>query len=303
MNWRVVHIKESEYIKTKLGNLEVLKAGEKTYIPLSDISIIVLEGNRTSITTKLLSSLSKHNIVLVICDDKYMPTGIYTSYTSFHRSAKRAQEQALWSDELKNEMWREIITQKIFNQYLFAQYKNADSRRLDVLMDLMNNVESGDKSNREGHAAKVYFNSIYDFDFSRENICIENIAMNYGYSIIRTAIARCAVGQGLLTMLGIFHCNEYNSFNLVDDLMEPFRPLMDFWLNKEVLGKEDFLSYQSRLKLIDFINQPMLYNGKNSTVNQVMQKYVNSFVKAMHNSDMSLLHKVSLEDFINGGKK
>ncbi len=146
--------------------------------------------------------------------------------------------------------------------------------------------------------AKVYFNSLYGLNFTRDDYCLENIAMNFGYTIVRSAIARLVIGQGLLTMLGIFHCNEYNSFNLLDDLMEPFRPLMDYWLHKEVLGKEEYLSYESRLRIIDFVNQPMMYKNTKSSVDQVMQKYIHSFVKAMKNKNTALLHEVTLDALI-----
>lgn len=302
MSWRTVHIKESEYIRLKLDNLEITKQGLRYHIPLSDIATIILEGDNTTMTTKLLAALSKYNIALIVCDNKYLPTGMYLSYGNYHRTAKRAQQQALWDDELKDNMWTKVVSQKMLNQVAMAEYKKIDTERINIMVDLVSNVTSGDKTNREGHVAKVYFNSLYGLDFSRDDDCLENAAMNFGYTIIRSAVARMVLGQGLLGMLGIFHRNEYNAFNLVDDLMEPFRPLMDYWIHTETLENQEYLDYDSRLRIIDFINQPMRYETTKSTVDQVMQKYISSFVKAMEQRDVQLLHNVTLADFMEVGK-
>lgn len=296
MTWRIVHIKESEKLRLKLDNLEIYKKGEKYLIPLSDISMVVLEGN-TSITTNILAQFTKHNIVLVICDNKYLPTGLLLNYGNYHHSAKRVIEQAAWTEENKQLVWQEIVGQKILNQIEFAKYKNVDKERLMIMKELYSQLQPGDISNREGHVAKVYFNSLYGLDFTRENECLVNGAMNYGYAVVRAAIARNVVGQGLMTMLGVFHKNEFNSFNLVDDLMEPFRPIIDYWIDRHILPEYEFLTYEARLTLIDFLNQPMRYKSTKSSVDQVMQKYVNSFLKAV-TKDSQMIHPVSLQDFM-----
>ncbi|MGM0125643.1 CRISPR-associated endonuclease cas1 [Enterococcus sp. AZ194] len=296
MTWRIVHIKESERLQLKLDNLEIHKRGERYLIPLADISMVVIEGN-TSVTTNILAQFTKYNVVLVICDQKYLPTGLLLNYGNYHHSAKRVIEQTNWEIERKQVVWQEIVGQKILNQIEFAEYKNIDEKRLRTMNDLYQQLQPGDISNREGHVPKVYFNSLYGLDFTRESECLANGAMNYGYAIIRAAIARNVVGQGLMTMLGLFHRNEFNSFNLVDDLMEPFRPIMDYWLDQQILPEYEFLTYEARLTIINFLNQPMIYRSTKSSVDQVMQKYISSFLKAMSNKK-NAIHKVSLSDFM-----
>lgn len=275
---------------------------QKYLIPLSDITAIVIEGN-TSITTNLMASISKYNIAVIICDNYYLPSGIFLSYGNYHRSAKRSINQVSWSADAKKNIWKLIMEQKIQNQIDCCERIGIDQSRVMLMKEMKAHLLPGDTTNREGHVAKLYFNSIYGLDFTRDDYCIENIAMNFGYTIIRSAIARIVVGQGLLSMIGVFHKNEYNSFNLVDDLMEPFRPIMDYWLNQNFIGREEYLSYEMRLKIIDFINQPMKYLSKNGTVEQVMQKYVLSFIKAMEENDLSILYEVKLSDFVKGEKK
>lgn len=301
LTWRVVHVKDCSSLKLKLDNLEIRKQGHTYSIPLSDISMLVLEGNM-SITTSILSALTKYNIVTVVCDAKYLPTGLILNYAGYHRSAKRASQQAAWSECQKQIMWKEIVGQKIVNQIIFAQSKGVPQKRIDMMVDLYEELQNGDSSNREGHVAKVYFNSLYGNEFTREDDCFINGAMNYGYAIVRAAMARLVVGQGLLTMLGVFHRNEYNSYNLVDDLMEPFRPLMDYWIDEQIAEKQEFLTYETRLELINFLNQPMYYKTTKSTVDQVMLKFVTSFVKSMTEDDPDLLHNISLQDFMEARK-
>uniref|UniRef100_UPI00403F3AE0 type II CRISPR-associated endonuclease Cas1 n=1 Tax=Candidatus Enterococcus willemsii TaxID=1857215 RepID=UPI00403F3AE0 len=296
MTWRIIHIKESERLQLKLDNLEVFKRGTRYLIPLSDISMVVIEGN-TSITTSILSRFTKYNIALVICDNKYLPTGLLINYGNYHHSAKRVLEQVKWTEESKQLLWQEIVGQKILNQIEFAKYKNIPEERLVTMIELYNQLQPGDTNNREGHVAKVYFNSLYGLDFTRDDDSVINGAMNYGYAIVRAAIARNVVGQGLMTMVGIFHKNEFNSFNLVDDLMEPFRPIMDYWIDKTILPEYEFLTYESRLTIIDFLNQPMVYRSTKSTVDQVMKKYISSFVKAISKGEQNV-HAVLLKDFM-----
>lgn len=300
MTWRIVHIKESEKIKLKLDNLEIFKRGKTFLIPLSDISMVILEG-KTTITTSVLSQFTKFNIALIVCDNKYLPTGILLNYGNYHHCAKRVQEQIKWTEENKKEIWKQIIQQKLQNQIAFAQLKNSPKERIDIMNSLLNELQPGDVTNREGLVAKVYFNSLYGMKFTREDDCLVNGAMDYGYAIVRAAMARIVVGQGLMSMIGIFYRNEFNSFNLVDDLMEPFRPIMDYWIDKYIISEYEFLTYEARLKMIDFLNQPMRYGSKKSTVDQVMQKYVSNFLKAI-TSGGELTHPIMLKDFMEEEK-
>lgn len=299
MSWRIVHIKEGDYLRLKLDNLEVAKNGDKIYIPLSDISVVILEGQRTTLTTRLLGKFSQYNIALVVCDTKYLPTGLYLGYGQYHRTAKRARQQLEMSQSLKDALWQKIVQQKTGNQIAFAKVHGAEEERIQLMEELRLEVQPGDFTNREGHIAKVYFNSLYGMGFTRDDECIENMAMNFGYTIVRTYMVRLVVGNGLMTMIGVFHKGEYNQFNLVDDLMEPFRGLMDYWIHKEILtDNEQYLDYDKRLRIIDFMNQPMLDNGRKSTVDLVMSKYVNSFVKAVEEDNADELKEICLDDFI-----
>lgn len=260
--------------------------------------MIVLEGNRTLITTKLLSSLSQNNVGLVVCDDKYLPVGIYLPYGQYHHYSKRVIKQANWTADLKGMIWQKVIEQKMNNQVDYARYSGVEASRLLLMEDLIKDLLVGDTSNREGHVAKVYFDSLYGKSFTRDDDNVINAAMNFGYAIVRSCMARIVVGNGLVTMLGIFHRNEFNSFNLVDDLMEPYRPLMDYWINEFVITDQDYLSYESRLKIIEFMNQKIMIQNKKMTIDNSMQEYVASFIESMEEHDPELLIKIDLNNFV-----
>ena len=226
MTWRVVHVSQSEKMCLKLDNLLVQKMGQEFTVPLSDISIIVAEGGDTVVTLRLLSALSKYNIALVVCDNEHLPTGIYHSQNGHFRAYKRLKEQMDWSQKQKDKAWQIVTYYKINNQEdVLAMFeKSLDNIRL--LSDYKEQIEPGDRTNREGHAAKVYFNELFGKQFVRvtqQEADVINAGLNYGYAIMRAQMARIVAGYGLNGLLGIFHKNEYNQFNLVDDLMEPFR--------------------------------------------------------------------------------
>lgn len=304
MGFRTVFVKNGDSLRLKLDNLEVYKKGETYSIPLSDIESVILEGGDTVITNRILARLAQYHIDVVVCDNKYMPAGIYLGMGQYHRSAKRALWQSSWDEELKKEAWTRIVRQKIMNQIGFACYQGIEDDRLLNLKELYEAILPGDESNREGHVAKVYFNSLYGFGFTREEDCFPNACMDYGYAIIRAQMARCVVSLGLLPMLGVFHKNEYNSFNLIDDLMEPFRPLMDYYIHQTVLTEtEQYLTYEKRLTLIDFLNQKIKVKNKKIYINQAMAEFVSSFIKARESKNFNHLHEITFNGFVECERK
>lgn len=297
MGFRTVFVKNGEKLSLKLDNLEVRKSDQKYVIPLIDIDTIILEGDYTVITTRILSAISKYHIAVVICDQKYLPVGMYLGVGQYHRSAKRAIWQASWTESQKELAWTEIVRQKIINQIQMTQLIDTPESRHLLMIDYLDNLMVGDSTNREGHVAKVYFNTLFGNGFSRRESDFTNHCLDYGYAIIRAQMARCVSASGLLPMLGIHHKNEYNSYNLVDDLMEPFRPIIDYFVYTDILRREEsYLSYQTRIDIINFLNQILKVNNKNIFIMQAINDYVLSFVKAMEKEDFSLLLDIQLNN-------
>jgi CRISPR-associated protein Cas1 len=304
MAFRTVFIKNGERLSLKLDNLVVSKNSDELYIPLIDIENIILEGEQTTITSRVLAKLAYYNIDVVTCDSHYLPCGIYLPLGQYHHAAKRNIWQAGWSKELKDKAWTHIVGQKIHNQIIVAQMLSHDEERIEKMVNLAENILPGDITNREGHVAKLYFNSLYGVGFTREDDSFPNACMNYGYSILRSQVARVVTGQGLIPSLGIFHKNEYNTFNLVDDLMEPFRPILDWYIHYKVINlKPNYLTYDHRLLLIDFLNQKIKVNQKMMYINQAIGDYINSFIKSMETNDFGNLLEINVSYFIGSEKE
>ena len=193
---------------------------------LNEINTILIESTQVSITTSLLNEIVKRKIKLIFCDEKHDPSSELVPYNNSHNSSERIMNQISWDDKIKNLIWQRIIKEKINTEYLMLKKYNHLDVALQVY-DYMENVEIGDLSNREGHAAKVYFNAVFGMEFSRTSDIPINAALNYGYGIILSAVNREIVANGYLTQIGLFHDNMFNTFNLGSDLMEPFRVLVD----------------------------------------------------------------------------
>lgn len=289
MTWRVVHVNQSEKMRLKLDNLLVIKQGEEYTIPLSDISLIVAEGGDTVVTLRLLSSLSKYNIALVVCDNEHLPTGIYHAQNGHFRAYKKLQAQMTWTKEQKDRLWQIVTYYKINNQQDVLSMFEKNIEAIQLLSEYKESIELGDVTNREGHAAKVYFNELFGKTFSRETqkeTDVINAGLNYGYAIMRAQLARIISGYGLNPLLGIFHKNEYNQFNLVDDLMEPFRQIVDIWVYQK-LWEQDYLKYEYRLGLTALLNARIRYGNEMCTVTGAMDKYVKGFIKCIEDKDGS----------------
>ena len=289
MTWRIVHVNQSEKMHLKLDNLVVRKYGEEFVIPLSDISMIVAEGGDTIVTLRLLSALSKYNIALIVCDNEHLPTGIFHSQNGHFRAYKKLQNQIGWTQDQKDKMWQIVTYFKINNQQDVLSMFEKNIEAIQLLADYKDHVELGDRTNREGHAAKVYFNELFGKQFTRvtqQETDVINAGLNYGYAIMRAQMARIVSGYGLNGLLGIFHKNEYNQFNLVDDLMEPFRQIVDVWVYQN-LRNQEYLKYEYRLQLTNLLNAKIKYGKEVCTVTGAMDKYVKGFIKCIDEKETS----------------
>ena len=198
---------------------------DKITRPIEDIGCVVLENQMISITLPLLNELVKNNVAVILCDNKMMPTSMLQSLDANTTQAESLKFQLAVTEPMKKQAWKQIIESKIANQ---SAVLGLAGKNKDILKPYYDNVKSGDSDNREGLAAKIYWNSLLGNSFKREREGFSpNSLLNYGYSILRAAVARALLGSGLLPNLGIFHKSRYNAFPLADDVMEPYRPFVD----------------------------------------------------------------------------
>ena len=198
---------------------------EKRSVPVEDIGYVVLEHPMIHITLPLLNALSENNVAVIFCNEKQLPVSMLLNLDSNSTQGESFRAQVEASGPLKKNLWKQTVEAKIRNQARLLSKLGLDG---DVLKPLYMNVKSGDSDNREGVAARLYWNMLFGRDFVREREGVPpNHLLNYGYTILRAAVARSLMGSGLLPAFGIFHRNRYNAFPLADDIMEPFRPFVD----------------------------------------------------------------------------
>lgn len=197
----------------------------KNSVPIEDIGFVVLENQQINITLPLLNALSDNNAAVIICGENFMPNAMLMNLDSNTTQGEVYRSQIEASEPLKKGLWKQVVEAKIRNQ---AALLNKLGKEGNKLKPYYSNVKSGDSDNREGIAAKIYWNELFGDDFIRQREgSSPNNLLNYGYTLLRAAVARALMGSGLFPAFGIFHRNRYNAFPLADDIMEPYRPFVD----------------------------------------------------------------------------
>lgn len=284
MSWRTVVITRQAKLEEKLNYLYVRDAQSTTKIHLSEISVLMIESTAVSLTASLLCELSKRKIKVIFCDEKRSPQSELISYNDGCDTSLKLKKQIAWTEDFKKAVWTEIVREKIFMQAnLLYEMKKEEC---DMLYRYIDEICFGDSTNREGHAAKVYFNSLFGKDFTRQNDSPTNAALNYGYSLILSCFNREIVALGYTTKLGLFHDNMFNCFNLSSDLMEPFRPLVDrevCTMFGDAFGKEE------KAQLLGVLNQNVQFCGKSQTVANAIRLYCKCVTDALCENDLGKL--------------
>lgn len=280
MSFRTVVISNQSKLSYKNRFLVVKQDNDEKYVHLSEIDTIIVDSIAVSISTYLLKELSDSKINIIFCDEKHNPFGELSSYYSSHNTSKKIQKQINWLKENKDKMWQNIIKNKIINQALMM--KKINSNKYELLLAYIEDVLSADKTNREGHAAKVYFNELFGKDFVRNESDNINAALNYGYAILLSTINKEVISNGYLTQMGIHHKNEFNEFNLSCDLMEPFRIVID---NFVYYNQEKELNTEFKLDIVNIFNSRYTYENKKYTLKDIIKLYVKNTLEALDEPD------------------
>lgn len=289
MSWRIIVISKRAKLDLQLGKM-VVRSDEITKIVLSEISTIIIESTAVSVTASLISELAKRKIKVIFCDEKRNPSCELVNYYGSHDTSNKIRKQIAWKQQTKEAIWTEIVTDKIRKQKdLLELLRRKESALLDTYLK---EITWNDGTNREGHAAKVYFNSLFGLDFTRTEDSLINAALNYGYSVLMSAFAREIVASGYLTQLGIFHDNMFNQFNLASDLMEPFRILID----REVLMMTlEVFQHSEKMQLVNVLNHEVRIDGKVQYVNNAIKIYCKSVFDALSEDDSALIRFYKIE--------
>ena len=282
---QIVEINTNNYsLNMFRGFLLVKNAGvEVGRVVLEDIVSVVLSAPDAVITKNLMSELAHHNIPVVFCNEVYLPTSVAIPLSSHYKSRLVLEHQINAKTTLKKRLWQSTVKEKILNQSKVLRYFYPCCSEHDTLKDMANSVMSGDSTFMESQSARLYFSKIFNDDFKRESESkdILNVALNYGYIVLRSSAARSLVASGLNTHLVIFHKNNYNPFCLADDIMEIYRPLVDFTVKNMNLSGVDILTPKIKQELAKIIHLDVLHNGENVPIynvfNYIAQSLVSSF--------------------------
>lgn len=231
MQKRILEISNPGYLSLSKSQLIISRKGlDDVSIPIEDIGIILLSNSQITITHCLLGALMRNNVACISCDDRHTPIGLSLPLYGHTEHAQILGEQIIVKEPVKKKLWQQIIKAKISNQAKLLEFHNKEFKKI---LSIKEQVKSGDTTNREAQAARYYWPQLFGANFKRDVDAQDlNIFINYGYSVMRAAVARAIVATGLNPTLGIFHSNKYNPFALADDLLEPLRPLVDYEVYK-----------------------------------------------------------------------
>ena len=283
MAFRNIFISSPAKLSVKNNQL-IIKALEEYSIPLEDISTILIESAQVTFTSALLSQCAQGGALVYLCDNKHLPCAVLTGFNSHSRKLKILQSQIDLKLTLKKHLWQDIVKRKIENQ---ATVLKLSGKEYADVLSLVKKVKLNDEDNLEAVAASKYFRNLFGKDFSREYDDITNARLNYGYSIIRGCVCRCLTVYGFEPSLGIHHKSQLNAFNLADDIMEIFRPVVDLCV-RQMDGEQENLSIRDKQILYNLLNCDVVFDRQKHPLSYAIEKTVQTLQYSYINEKNSL---------------
>ena len=276
MSFRTIVISNRCKLDLRMNYMEV-RGPQTVKILLDDIDILMIENPAVSLTGCLLEALVDKKVKVIFCDHQHNPYSELMPCHGSHDNSRKIKKQIAWSEDAKGAVWTAIVSQKIQNQSGHLK-KLGYEQEADMLAEYVTELEYNDSTNREGHAAKVYFNKLFGLQFNRNKDCPTNAALDYGYSLILSSFNKEIVANGYLTQVGLCHDNIYNPYNLSCDLMEPFRILVD-----EVVKEHDFQRFDTAEKhqMLELFQKEVIIAGAKQVVTNAIKIYTKSVLDAL----------------------
>lgn len=279
MEFRSIFIANPAQLSVRREQL-IIRQEQENSIPMEDITSLMIESQAVSISAAALQKLSDHGVTVYFCDEKHLPAALLLPMNRHSRQLKMLKGQTAMKKPVQKRLWKAIVTAKISNQARCLELLQRP--RSDDLWELAHSVRSGDPDNFEAAAAALYFPALFGPGFTRGLDGLINAALNYGYAILRGATARNLVVHGLEPCLGIFHHSELNQFNLADDLMEPYRPLVDLYAATYIKNDEkEMLAPKIKQQLFNLTNYMVSQNNGRYRVISGIGRMVESFSRAV----------------------
>lgn len=269
MTWRSVVISRPAKLRRDHYSLAIEQA-ETAFIPFEDIAVIVLNHREISLTHPVLSACGEYGISLFATGDTHHPSGVFLPFLPHSRATRWLRLQLDLPKPVAKQTWAAIVRKKITNQAICLKLSRCAG--VSRLESYSRRVRSGDSENLEGQAAFFYFSQLFDNNFRRNQKNYINAALNYGYAVLRGTIARGLVAHGLLPSIGLHHASEQNAFNLADDIIEPYRPIVDLFVKKRPGSNDSELLPGDKASLVGILNiEVEMPRGKMSVLSSIEQ--------------------------------
>lgn len=286
MSFHTLYITKRCFVKV-LHNQLVIEGSKCVHIPLEDIQTLVLESQQITITTAALSRLSEQGCDIIFCGADHKPVGVQLPFMPHSRQALINRGQFNWTEPFKKRCHQRIIKQKILNQAMCQELLEEIEK--SQLRELVKRVQLGDKTHCEALAASLYFSWYLDGHGRREEEFFLNDALNYAYAVVRSRISQSLSACGFIPGVGLFHCSELNNFNLADDIIEPFRPIVDYYIYTKMKDHTELLTPEKSL-ILKLLETDIKGEGQNQmSLSRSIEQSVHSLQKASEKLDSQYL--------------
>jgi CRISPR-associated protein Cas1 len=286
MVWRSVVISRPARLRREHRSLAIDQE-QTAFVPFEDIAVIMLNHREITLTHPVLSACGEYGISLFATGATHHPSGVFLPFLPHSRATRWLRLQLKLPRPIAKQIWTAIVRKKIANQATCLKLSNLEGA--DRLESYEQRVRSGDVDNLEGQAAAFYFTKLFGKDFRRNQDHLINAALDYGYAVMRGTIARGLVAHGLLPSLGLFHASEQNAFNLADDIIEPFRPLVDLFVVNLIPSDDNELNPEIKVALINLLNVDVLMPRGKMSVLSAIEHVVESLARIYDGGDRACL--------------
>lgn len=285
MGWRILYIEDSEYLSLYLDNLKVRKDNQDILVPIADIHTLIIDNYKAVLSVNLINKCTEYKVNIILCGIDHLPQSVIYPSSGNNQAPKILKQQLSWKQKIKGLLHQSIVKKKIENQIKVLEHNHKSNEVIDKLKSYIEEVLPFDKSNREGLSAKIYFRELFGNNFIRFEEDPINFGLNYGYSIIRSQITKVIISRGLNSSIGIFHNGPSNNFNLSDDIIEIFRPIVDNYVYHNI-SINTLFSRQHRLDLIKLTTKKMIYENQQQTFLNIINIYVGKILECLRNNNI-----------------
>ncbi len=290
MAWRGLHISRAAHLSLDHGRIKIRQLDEEgsepLFFPLEDAAWIIVDNTRSTLSARLISSCMEAGTPIVFSDQRHNPCGMALPFHQHYAQTQVSRAQLALSAPFRKRMWTLIVQAKIRGQaenLRLVQHKDAPA-----LAILAKKVQSGDPTNVEARAARYYWSRLFDHFVRADEEDIRNALLNYGYACVRASIARAVVAVGFLPSVGLHHDGRFNPFNLVDDLIEPFRPVIDWAVVEHLRTREkneNELSLEDRQQMAAILTRDLVMDKEQLSLLHATERMADSLRRAAEARD------------------